>query len=120
MSKIVVMNTFSQHRRPGSGSGDPANRVERRESVRRVPPAACEACQLARPPYVYLENKKHYCVECALVVVTTERIYPAGRREEDITLGELLRERIRLLPRLPRDRRGTNPLHDLPEELKAS
>jgi hypothetical protein len=89
--------------------------------VERQAPTACADCQLAKPPYVYLEDGKHYCVECALLVVTTERIYPAGRRAEDITLAELLRERLRLLPRLPRDRRAApNPQHDVREEPKAS
>ena len=96
---------------------EPVYRIERRKFSRRQAPAACADCERPIPPYVYLEDGKHYCVECALLVVETERIYPAGRRAEDVTLGELLRERLRLLPRVPRDRRSRpDPRDDVRKE----
>ena len=96
-------------------------RLERRKYGRRKPPVACADCERPIPPYVFLEDGKHYCVECALLVVETERIYPAGRRAEDVTLGELLRERLRLVPRVPRDRRAAyNPRDDMRNQPEAS
>jgi hypothetical protein len=89
-----------------SGPDRPVYRLERRKNARRHAPAACADCERPIPPYVYLEDGKNYCVECALLVVETERIYPAGRRKEDVTLGELVRERLRVLPRVPLDRRA--------------
>jgi hypothetical protein len=108
--------TQPEHSEPGEPSGG----GERRNHARRRPPTACADCQLDRPPYVYMEDGKHYCVECALLVVETERIYPAGQRAEDITLGELLRDRLRILPRLSHDRRAELNPDDPQEEPRAS
>jgi hypothetical protein len=120
MSMIVVMNPFSQVQRQRSGSDQLTNHVERAVywSERRQPPAACAACRQESPPYVYLENQQHYCVDCALVTITSERIYPAGQRAEDITLADLLRDRFRVLPSLQPDRPAV--VGDVTQELKAS
>ena len=106
---------MSQRSQGDQSEEEDSTSVERRTHTRRQAPTACADCELPKPPYVYMEDGRHYCIECALLVVETERIYPAGQRAEDITLGELLRDRFRLLPRAPRDRRATG-LYDRQEQ----
>ena len=57
----------------------------------RKPPRACFACKQVRPPYVYAENGHDYCVECATKSYEMFGLRPAGRRDGDITLEDLLR-----------------------------
>ena len=65
---------------------DPGNDAWPRQPVR-----TCFACRRARPPYVYLENGHDYCVACASESYALIGLRPAGRRQDDITLDELLR-----------------------------
>ena len=95
--------------------------LDQRRRDRRQIPASCGLCELAKPPYVYLEDGEHYCVDCALLVATTEQSYPAAWRAEDITLEELLREHSLLPPHPSTDRRVLPRLeYHLPEEPTAS
>ncbi len=59
---------------------------------RRKQPLACAGCKQVKPPYVYTENDKEYCVDCAKTNLTVLRLYPAGKRADDIKLEDLLRD----------------------------
>jgi hypothetical protein len=61
-------------------------------SARRKQPIACAGCRRVYPPYVYAENGKDYCVDCAKESFNLMRIRPAGQREGDITLEQLLED----------------------------
>ena len=57
----------------------------------REPVRTCFACRRVRQPYVYAENGNDYCVSCATESYALIGLRPAGRRQGDITLDELLR-----------------------------
>ena len=67
---------------------------------RRREPLACAGCKQVNSPYVYMENDKEYCVECALTNLAVLRLYPAGKRDTDIKLEDLVRDHAEVLKRL--------------------
>ena len=44
----------------------------------------CTTCRRPEGPFVYMENRKDYCVACAQKVRDLMRIRSAGRRKTDI------------------------------------
>lgn len=64
---------------------------------RRSVPEACAGCQQYAPPYVYMDDERHYCVRCAAIAVTMDGIYPAGRRESDLPINQMVWDELRLL-----------------------
>lgn len=67
---------------------------------RRKQPLACAGCKQVRPPYVYTENDKEYCIDCAKTNLTVLRLFPAGKRADDIKLEDLLADDENLRRRL--------------------
>jgi len=68
--------------------GSPAATTPLEESeptVERYRVAQCAGCSRRTPPYVYMSNGKDYCVPCARQVARVMRVFPAGRRDGDIT-----------------------------------
>lgn len=78
-------------RTPKPESGPPAEEVID-WAARRQQPMACASCRRVYPPYVYAENGKDYCRDCAKATFKLLHIRPAGQREDDITLNELLED----------------------------
>jgi hypothetical protein len=61
-------------------------------AARRREPMKCAGCQRANPPYVYAENGKDYCVDCAKKNFDLLRLKPAGKRDGDLTLTDVLED----------------------------
>jgi recombinational DNA repair protein (RecF pathway) len=51
---------------------------------------ACADCGAPDAPYAYLQDGRHYCVRCARVKLVRDKIRPAGKREGDLTLDDVL------------------------------
>jgi recombinational DNA repair protein (RecF pathway) len=51
---------------------------------------ACARCGETEAPYAYLHDGEHYCVRCARVLLVVEKVRPAGRRADDLTLDDVL------------------------------
>ena len=51
---------------------------------------ACAQCGATEAPYAYLQDGRHYCVRCARIKLVRDRIRPAGRRDGDLTLDDVL------------------------------
>ena len=51
---------------------------------------ACARCEQAESPYAYLHNGHHYCIRCARLMLVRDKIRPAGRRTDDLTVEDVL------------------------------
>lgn len=51
---------------------------------------ACADCGAPEAPYAYLQDGRHYCIRCARVKLIRDKIRPAGKREGDLTLDDVL------------------------------
>jgi len=51
---------------------------------------ACADCGAANAPYAYLQDGRHYCIRCARVKLVRDKIRPAGKRSDDLTLDDVL------------------------------
>lgn len=51
---------------------------------------ACAQCGAPNAPYAYLQDGQHYCVRCARIKLVHDKIRPAGKREGDLTLDDVL------------------------------
>lgn len=56
----------------------------------RRPIDQCTDCGAPEAPYAYLQDGRHYCVRCARVKLVRDKIRPAGKREDDLTLDDVL------------------------------
>lgn len=89
---IAHMRLFKRH----TASGSPEERAHGALgpavdwAKRRRQPLGCAGCKRINPPYVYAENQKDYCLDCAKLNLEVLRLYPAGKRTDDITLQDLL------------------------------
>jgi hypothetical protein len=93
-------------------------------AMARRQPLACAGCKQVKPPYVYTENDKDYCLDCARTNLGVLRLYPAGRRTDDIKLEDLLLNDSEVIERLQgaHDAGGasTPEQHPPAEEQRAS
>jgi hypothetical protein len=60
----------------------PPERAERRTPVHR-----CANCRRVANRFAYLENRKHYCVNCAYQVRRLMGLQSIGRRANDIKIA---------------------------------
>jgi recombinational DNA repair protein (RecF pathway) len=51
---------------------------------------ACARCGEPDAPYAYLHDGEHYCIRCARVKLVVDQVRPAGRRDGDLTLEDVL------------------------------
>ena len=56
----------------------------------RRPVIQCFGCRQVRPPYIYMENGRDYCLPCARASFELMHLRPAGQRGEDLTIDDLL------------------------------
>lgn len=61
---------------------------------------ACALCAQSDAPYAFLEDQRHYCIRCARRKLVTEKVQPAGRRTNDLTLDDVLWHELPLPPDL--------------------
>ena len=60
----------------------------------RIPPHACTACGQVRGLYAYANNDRNYCIACARDVWEVAGLQPAGHRNDDVTLDELIQYEV--------------------------
>jgi hypothetical protein len=62
----------------------PDEQPEQPPADRRAPVRWCTTCRSQTGPFVYLENGKHYCRDCAEAVGDVMRLRPDGKRADDV------------------------------------
>lgn len=60
--------------------------MSRTDRQPRAVVARCTICRRPEGPFVYMENRKHYCVSCGRKIRDLMRFGSAGRRANDIHL----------------------------------
>jgi recombinational DNA repair protein (RecF pathway) len=60
------------------------------EHFERSPVEACADCGAPEAPYAYLQDGRHYCIRCARVKLVRDQIRPAGKRDDDLSLDDVL------------------------------
>ena len=56
----------------------------------RRPVEACADCSAPDAPYAYLQDGRHYCIRCARVKLVRDKLRPAGKRDDDLSLDDVL------------------------------
>ena len=74
---------------PAGATTESDTKLATRAIVRR-----CFSCQRSAPVYVYAENGNDYCLRCAAASYGVMGLRPAGRRDDDLTLQDLIQHEL--------------------------